>query len=136
MSVPIYYVCPHLLCLSPPIMSVPIFHVCPHLSFLFPPIISVPPIMSFPTYHVCPHLSCLSPPIMSVPTYHVCPHLSFFSDHGWVPLNTHTHYHPVYSLSCSVLTRQQWLQSMTLTGGLWQLRNHDLGCLMIYQRQL
>ena len=37
--------CPHLLCLSPPIMSVP-------------------------TYYVCPHLLCLSPPIISVPTHH------------------------------------------------------------------
>merc|ERR1712212_1212387 len=34
-----YHVCPHLSCLSPPIMSVPIKYVCPHLSCLSPPII-------------------------------------------------------------------------------------------------
>ena len=52
---PLWIVCPHLLCLSPPIMCVP-------------------------TYRVCPHLLCLSPTIMSVPTYYVCPHLlSLFS---------------------------------------------------------
>ena len=64
MSVPTYYVCPHLLCLSPPIMSVPTFYVCPHLLCLSPPF------MSAPTYNVCPKLLCLSPPIMSVPTHH------------------------------------------------------------------
>ena len=32
-SVPTYYVCPHLLCLSPPIMSVPTHYVYPHLLF-------------------------------------------------------------------------------------------------------
>ena len=52
MSVPTYYVCPPLLCLSPPIMAVPKFYVCPH--FL-----------------------CLSPPFMSVPTFYVCPNLLF-----------------------------------------------------------
>ena len=57
MSVPNNYVCPHQLCLSPPIMSVP----SPHLLCLSPPIMSVP------TYYVCPHQLCLSPPIMSVP---------------------------------------------------------------------
>ena len=31
MSVPMYYVCPQLLCMSPPSMSVPIYYVCPHL---------------------------------------------------------------------------------------------------------
>ena len=67
MSVPIYYVCPHLLCLSPAIMSVPIYYVCPHLVCLSPPIMSVP------SYYVCPNQLCLSPPIMSVPTYLVCP---------------------------------------------------------------
>ena len=69
MSVPTFYVCPHLLCLSPPIMSVPTFHVCPHILCLSPPFMSVP------TYYVCPHLLCLSPPIMSLPTYYVCPFL-------------------------------------------------------------
>ena len=71
MSVPTFYVCPHLLCLSPHIMSVPTYHVCPNLLCLSPPIMSVP------TYYICPHLSCLSPPIMSVPTYYVCPHQLF-----------------------------------------------------------
>ena len=39
MSVPTYFVCPNLLCLSPPIMYVPTFYVCPHQSCLSPPII-------------------------------------------------------------------------------------------------
>ena len=69
MSVPTYYVCPHLSCLSPPIMSLPTNYVCPHLLCLSPPIMSVP------TYYVCPNLSCLSPHIMSVPSFHVRPHL-------------------------------------------------------------
>ena len=87
LSVSTYYVCPHLLCLSPPIMSVPTFYVCPRS----PPIMSVtthPNHMDFscgiystlslvPTYYVCPHLSCLSPPTMSVPTSYVCSHLLF-----------------------------------------------------------
>ena len=88
MSVPTYYVCPHLFCLSPPFMSVPSFYVCPYLLCVSPPIMSVPtfyvcphllclspPIMSVPTFYVCSHLLCLSPPIMSVPTNYVCPHL-------------------------------------------------------------
>ena len=80
----IVLVCPHLLCLSPPIMSVPTYmsvppyHIYPHLFCLSPPIMSVL------TYYVCPHLLCLSqplclsPPFMSVPTYYVCPHPYFF----------------------------------------------------------
>ena len=51
-------ICPHLLCLSPPIMSVPTFYVCPHLLCLSPPTMSVP------TFYICPHQSCLSPPII------------------------------------------------------------------------
>ena len=58
MSVPTFYVCPHLICLSPPIMSVPTFYVCPHLLCLSSPYMSVP------TFHVCPDISCLSPPII------------------------------------------------------------------------
>ena len=72
MSVPTYFVCPHLLCLSPPIMSVPTYYVCPHLLCLSPPIMFVP------NNYVCPHLLCLSPPNMSVPSYYVCPP-NFFS---------------------------------------------------------
>ena len=84
-SVPTYFVCPHLLCLSPPIMSALTNYVCPHPLCLSPPVMSVPtycvcpqqlclspPIMSVSTYYVCPYLLCLSPPIMSVPTYDVC----------------------------------------------------------------
>merc|ERR1712208_271383 len=56
MSVPTFYVCPQILCLSPPIMSVPTCYVCPHLLCLSPPVMSVPPIMSVPTF-------------MSVPTH-------------------------------------------------------------------
>jgi len=67
MPVPTFYVCPHLLCLSPPIMSIPTFYVCAHLLYLSQPIMSVL------TYYVCPHLLCLSPPIMPVPTYILTP---------------------------------------------------------------
>ena len=79
MSVPTFYVCPHLLCLSPPFMSVPIYYVCPivyvclHLLYPSSLLCLSPPFMSVPTYYVCPHLSCLSPHIMSVPTFYVCP---------------------------------------------------------------
>ena len=54
MSVPTYYVCPHLLCLSPPIMSVPTFHVCPHLLCLSPPIVSVPILTSLKNILIWP----------------------------------------------------------------------------------
>ena len=67
-------VCPHLICLSPPIMSVPTSYVCPHLLCLSPPIMSVP------TFYVCPHLLCLFSPMMSVPTHH------FFADKPFLSL--------------------------------------------------
>ena len=40
MSVPNYYVSPHLLCVSPPIMSVATYYVCPHLLYMSPHIMS------------------------------------------------------------------------------------------------
>ena len=53
-------------------MSVPTYYVCPYLSCLSPPFMSVP------TYHVCPNLLCLSPPFISVPAYcHTQLHLGF-----------------------------------------------------------
>ena len=82
-----FYVCPHILCLSPPIMSVPTFYVCPHLFCLSPSIMFVPSFTSVSTFYirphfcVCPHLLCLSPPILSVPTFtsvhtfYIRPHL-------------------------------------------------------------
>ena len=78
MSVPTYFVCPNLLCLSPPIMSVPTFYVCLHLLCLSPPFMSVP------TFYVCPRLLCLSPPFMSVPTHH------FFVDKPFLNLECGT----------------------------------------------
>ena len=78
---PQYYVCPHLLCLSPPFMYVPTFHICPHLLCLSHFLCLSPPIMSVPIYYVCLHLlfvvptySLLSPLIICCPTYYVCPH--------------------------------------------------------------
>ena len=93
MSVPTYYVCPHLLCLSPPIMSVPTYHVCPHISCLSPPIMSVP------TFHVCPHLLCLSPPIIatlgSILDFHLAENLASSSLQGgamkWYYFLQYTH---------------------------------------------
>ena len=82
MSVPTFYVCPHLLCLSPHFMSVPIYYVCPivyvclHLLYPSSLLCLSPPFMSVPTYFVCPHLYVCphvlypSSPIMSVPNHH------------------------------------------------------------------
>ena len=62
MSVPTYYVCPHLLCLSSPIMSVLTYYVCPQLLCLFLPIMSIV-VLVWDWYVfvlVCPH--CVSCP--------------------------------------------------------------------------
>ena len=96
MSLPTFYVCPHLLCLSPPIMSVPTYYVCLHLLRLSPPFMSVP------TYYVCPHLLCLSPLIMSVPIFYVCPHLLCLSP-PIMSVPTHNFFadKPFLNLECS-----------------------------------
>ena len=91
LSVPTYYVCPNLLCLSSPIMSVLTYNVCYQLLCLSLPIMSIATLgsnldsesklcseepewvikslLTDPPTHPAPQF------FMSVPMYYVCPHL-------------------------------------------------------------